>query len=245
MARKVKHLSFSSLDTFNTCPKQWRFKYVEGMDSAPWLASWAGSAFHNWVEYWETHHQSPESFRNFFDEQVEFEKLFAEHEAQISQDEVESVWRELGVTLCEMWVEWRTVEGREVLANELEFVVPLPRLRLPIKGFVDAVVNTDVVDWKTGRKIPKPTQIKIYGVILRLLGWDIQRVGYYNARTGKVATWHDLDMKLDDVVEMFKPLDDAIAAEDFPANPGFHCKWCPALPQCQEGQYNRRARRDG
>lgn len=235
MSSGPKHLSYSQLELWTKCPRQWKFRYIDQMDADPWLAAWAGSAFHSWVEYWEISQMPPETFSMFLDDQIELERAKTDKEPKISGGETLDDWYELGVKLCRKWVEWRTSEPHNVLANEAEFLAPLPGLKLPIKGFVDAVVDDGVVDWKSGKKMPTPVQIKIYGAILRALGWDVNKAGYYNARTGKVATWHKLDYSLEDVALLFKPLDEGIAKGEYPANTGYHCKWCPGFSKCPEG----------
>lgn len=230
----VKHLSYSSLELWLKCPRQWKFRYVDGMDSAPWVAAWAGSAFHKWVEDWEVQKMEPETFRFYLDDQIEKERSKTDLEPRESGGLSLEDWSDFGVALCEKWVSWRTSEDREILGSEVEFLVPLPGLRLPVKGFVDALFDL-VIDWKTGIKMPTPTQLKIYGAILRALGWPQEKGAFYNARTGKLATLHDLDYTIEDVVALFKPLDDGIHEGVYPPNPDYHCKWCPGLSQCSEG----------
>lgn len=231
----VKHLSYSQLELWTKCPRQWKFRYVDKMDSDPWLAAWAGSAFHTWVEDWEASPKDPETYGGYFDDQLEFEYSKTDKAPQISQGDTVDVWRELGVELCRKWLVWRLQEGHEVLLNEAQFVVPLPGLKLPIKGFVDALLVGEILDWKTGRKMPGSTQLKIYGAVMKALGWDAQTGSYYNARTGKVGKKYELDYSLAEVAELFKPLDDGIQEGVYPPNPDYHCKWCPGLAQCHEG----------
>lgn len=46
----VEHLSYSSINLFNMCPRAWRFKYVDGEPTVPGVALAFGSAFHATIE---------------------------------------------------------------------------------------------------------------------------------------------------------------------------------------------------
>lgn len=104
---------------------------------------------------------------------------------------------------------------------------------LSIVGTADLVTPNAVVDWKTGKTVPHPTD----SAQLRFLATmaDVEWMSVVQIREGNVThkRGHMVDSEREEVREDCRKLL-KLVQEPVRFNPGKHCKWCPIQHQCPE-----------
>jgi len=127
-----------------------------------------------------------------------------------------------------------------ILNNSIEVKDKYSR-KADIAGYIDFLAicgNTlYIIDWKTGNVAPdKPEtyeQVMLYAkAALKLFG-NFKKiiVGYiyidHNEKLLKEVTPEEIDKFIYDLIARGKKIPQSKNVEDFPPNPGTHCKWCP------------------
>lgn len=96
-----------------------------------------------------------------------------------------------------------------------------------------------VIDVKAGMaKNTKADQLRLYQLGIGMhkdFGRLPDRVGFWFVRQGKVAWKRTNRTTLRKFVEGVKGTIARIRRDDFTANPGDHCRWCPHRQSCEEG----------
>ncbi|MFJ7907517.1 PD-(D/E)XK nuclease family protein [Kitasatospora sp. NPDC096204] len=129
---------------------------------------------------------------------------------------------------------WSTATGEPGL--ELGFEVEIGGVT--VRGFIDQVLREDastarVRDIKTGSTKSK-FQLEAYGVALQL-EYNVQVVAgdWYLAQKGGLSRPLDLSKTDVNVIgERFATMDSGVRAGDFPARPGFLCRFCDVKHKC-------------
>jgi hypothetical protein len=178
--RSWDYFSATQLGTFMRCPETYRRRYVLGEKERPGQALLWGSVDHKGAEHnlrqkIESERDLPESdVLDFFDHAWR-EKLDEEG------GEGEIVWDDKPGAVKTTAAKLVGLRHREVmpliqpLKVEAEFMLDLPGVRLPIKGFIDAELDSHVVDWKTTKRAE---------ALSRKPDWRLQML-LYAVQTGK------------------------------------------------------------
>jgi hypothetical protein len=115
-----------------------------------------------------------------------------------------------------------------------------------LRGKVDLIAIKDdfamVIDYKTGKRKPDPTQLKIYGAMLKaVLGLKRVESCYLWLKTKEGDTFDLTDENFNEVkteiTERIGAMKEAYEAENFPARTSPLCGWCPALDTCKDAIY--------
>ncbi|MFF4952865.1 RecB family exonuclease [Streptomyces chattanoogensis] len=141
------------------------------------------------------------------------------------------------------YVEWaaenpaRTFNTPDGAAGlELYFMVELGGVK--VRGFIDQLVHDPdgtvrPRDWKTGTTRSK-FQLETYGVAVRqLYGVEVNKADWYLAKNGNLSRPVSLK-KVDEetVGARYAAMDAAVKRGEFPANPGFSCRFCDVSHAC-------------
>ncbi|WP_370422524.1 RecB family exonuclease [Streptomyces sp. QH1-20] len=131
---------------------------------------------------------------------------------------------------------WQVVNGAP--AVELYFMVEFGGVK--VRGFIDQVLlNRDdskrVRDLKTGSTKSK-FQLHVYGLAVNQLYPDeapVTNGDWYLAKTGRVSRPVKMaDADEDEITERIVSMDQGVKAGDFPAKPGFGCRFCDVSHGC-------------
>lgn len=262
---EADHRSVSQLNQYNRCPYSYYLARIEKVWKRPaaWLAQ--GSAVHEAAEAYErskltaepltldeTLDVFSESYRNHINEACEETPNFNAWFASGPYRGEEDISRRFGIGMdqTQRFVEWTDSHPEEVIwiapdgtpGIELAFDVELGGV--PVRGFIDAIVETDGVasvrDYKTGNKPGDDFQLGVYAVAVATTYDEygvppIETGDYWMGRTGKPTAPYDLsDWSYDRVTEAFVGLNDALAAGDFPAIPeASKCRFCDVSASCK------------
>ncbi len=235
--------SFSRLKSFNQCPMQYRFRYLEGLkESFRSIESYLGNAVHDVLEWLYS-----ERDRGSDPDEAAMLERFGDRWQQGLDDTVVVIRiEERPETYLRLGREMLARFHRDTFARDRSETVSLEQ-RLSLKlsdevmftGFADRVGRTEkgrlfVIDYKTSRSEGNGTefseglQAPLYAAsVLQHHGEKEALAGYHYLRHG-TTHWQQVDTaRAQQLVERFLELvGETEAAADFPARPGILCAWC-------------------
>jgi len=257
-----KHLSPSSMNTFLKCPKQWYFRYEEGIKIAPGGALILGSAYHSGIETnfrAKVNTGEDEPLDVILDSySTAFDRRKGEVEKAGWEGRKPGAWKDEGSGLLQTYMIGDPEHGQKAIAPnviptmvETPFTIEVDGMDKPIVGYIDlvrkAMIGETIVDHKTSSRKPQAApdvQSMIYTVAYHAtFGPDCGYELHGAVRPGKTTPGRI------EVVEVIVPpsdcmwvLDQAVAVEKqimagiFPGNPnGWWCsdKYCGYWPICR------------
>jgi DNA helicase II / ATP-dependent DNA helicase PcrA len=232
-------LSASSVDTYQSCPMKYMFRQVWRIRGGPRAEMTFGNVMHTTI-------------RDFVQEtrrrrEIPFEEVRTVYNREWTSagyldDYHEEEYRRAGLEQLQAFCKSYSESPAEVLYQEKRFELPLEN-DVVITGRMDQVnrlgrKEVEIVDYKTGNpKQPKDAkeslQLSLYALAAReVLELSPTRLVFYNLTTNEaVATTRDakeLAKAKDKVAEVA----DLIRAGEYPARPGFRCRYCDFKPIC-------------
>jgi putative RecB family exonuclease len=246
--------SVSQTEQYEKCA--WRF-YLQRVERViPVPAAWShhGTAFHSAAEAFEKSGRTmsgEEAVEVFSDEYEALTNKALEKESNTDRwlsagrysggEDIERRYS-LGQEQTAYYVEWAKDKGPDiwttpdgVQALELYFLVELGGVA--VRGYIDQLVTVkDAVrprDLKTGSTKSK-FQLQTYGIAVReLYGVEVNDADWYLARDGRLSRPVKLDqVSADELGERYAAMDAGVKAGDFPANPGYDCRFCDVAYAC-------------
>jgi DNA helicase-2/ATP-dependent DNA helicase PcrA len=232
-------LSASAIETYRSCPMKYLFGQVWGIRGGAQAAMTFGNVMHTTIR--EFVRENRVRRRIPFEEvQAIFEREWTA--AGFQDDYQEEEYRKAGSEQLRAFCESYSRAPADVLEQEKAFELPLDP-EVVIIGRMDQINRlgarrVEIVDYKTGNpKRPKQAdqslQLSLYALAAEeVLGYQAERLVFYNLTTNEpVATARDAKalQKAKDVVA---EVADQIRAGEFPAKPGFVCRYCDFRPIC-------------
>lgn len=244
----MKHLSYSSLTTWERCPKQYELSRIKEAWPVPAWYFLAGTAVHKATEDYDRGHPV-QKWEDYFypgvEEALEKEPNVHEWMSGGSTEDPDNgdKWAEIGPRCIENWVEFRKDFTPNDGGVELDVTTRLPTLWFPVKGFIDrvghhAVHGEMIVDIKTGKNLPKDKglQLGIYSALYEhRYGTRINKGAYFMAREGRLSRPYDLsDWTIEKVAGMFRATAREVSAGSYPAKREYTCRFCDQRLNCYE-----------
>ena len=246
--------SYSSLATFDLCPRQYAFRYVEQVpvEETPNLPFAFGRAAHAAFEAFTRERRERLGRGEAPPTREDLGRLFDEAWAAAEftgQAKDEGFRRRVAGLLDRFWRREASAAG-EVIAEEQLFELVLDPVDgaqpVVLRGCIDRVDRLrsggiEVIDYKTGSPAYQPSvddslQLSIYALACRdALGLGTpERVTHdfpeFAARLSTVRT----DAQLDAARAAILARVARIRAADFTATPGDACRWCDYRAMCPE-----------
>ena len=241
--------SFSRLKSFNQCPMQYRFRYLEGLkESFRSIESYLGSTVHDVLEwlYGERDRNSNPDEQQMLDRfAARWSEGWNDDIAIIRIDENQETYVRTGREMLDRF-------HRETFTRDRSQTVSLEqRLSAPLSdgvvftGIADRVGRTEqgrlfVVDYKTSRsegngsEFSEGLQAPLYAAcVLKLHGERVALAGYHYLRHG-TTRWRRVDDEQADslMARVLELVGETKSAGDFPARPGILCAWCGFNAHC-------------
>lgn len=261
-----KRLSHSSADTFRTCARRWRFRYVDRLTEPPSEELAVGSFVHLVLEHLMA--AAPQ------DRTLDLARQIATEQWDKFETSRDFVGLELtgDGTKQFKWRVWNHVQGFFSQTNPVEIDVIAREERLeanvadvPFVGVVDLIEQTEtgvrITDYKTGRTpSPRWAEGKLSQVWLYAAAYEEQslrsvgsvRLQYLPnpvalSRYPGAVIERPLDAaKVDEAAEhhsdTYQQIGKAVTDDDFPPTPGPLCGWCAFHVHCPEGAAHLGAR---
>jgi len=186
---RIKHLSYSSINLYQMCPRAWRYRYIDRVPSPPVGALLFGSAFHGAIESMLIQKHTADSMG---DPEAHF--LEAWRETLEEERNADPAWKteeepaellDLGIRMLGVPAIIDTIQALDLAevdgapAIELRMETKIPGLPVPLVGYIDAIAADGVpIDFKTsGRKwwadkANNDQQPSFYLAALSQAGWD-------------------------------------------------------------------------
>ena len=254
---RPRHLSPSSSNLYQQCPRKWRHRYVDRLPDPPGVPALVGTFAHLVLEHLL---QLPEGQRSQDEAKTLARTLWPEFER-------ESDYQALGLNDAGAkdfrWKSWIAIAGlwaledpdqTQVHATEHEVQVDISGV--PFRGIIDRVDVLDdglvVSDYKSG-KAPaerfrnRPLkQVLLYAAALQAHTGQLPigaRLLYLGQRTlGVRVTERNIADATEELSGTWQSLNADCESGTFDASTGPLCAWCPFLSACPEGQAEVRER---
>ena len=232
-------LSASAIETYKSCPMKYLLQQVWGIRGGPQAAMVFGNVMHTTI-------------REFVSEvrkqrRVPFEEVAAAFDREWSavgyqDDYQEEEYRKAGREQLHAFCESYSRAPADVLHQEKAFELPLDP-NVVILGRMDQINRlggreVEIVDYKTGnpkraKQADQSLQLSLYALAIReVLDLEPERLVFYNLTTNEaVVTTRDAKA-LKKAEESVAEAADLIRAGEFPAKPGFICRYCDYRPIC-------------
>ena len=204
-----RHWSYSSLATFEQCPRRWYHQYHDGIRGKPTPAMDRGTKVHDQLE-WAL--RAPDLRQR--------KKLGWVDKTVNRYRKMKGVLPEVSLNLTR---HWRPIEH-------------LPGDRIPpgtyVTGRLDVVAPGFFADWKTGKIYPDKhaDQMRLYAIMLvsatGIAKWDSELVYVDQEHIEPIS------FEFDSIKESQRSWDERAQkiykAKKFPKKPSPLCAWCPA-----------------
>jgi hypothetical protein len=254
-----KHISYSSLGTYQECGWKYNLTKLQGVPEkhAVWFTG--GSAVHRATELWDL--QTPGDIPNsemlwnkvWHDQVKEDEE---QHGDMLSWEYIKredmSWWYGEGLWMLDRWIEFRS-NGWNIYKDYIEKQYEVPLVDTVVKMAIDRVMtdydgNVVLLDIKTGASSQRhPLQLATYAWALRKMdGIEVDKAGFWDARTGHVTTWSLEHLATQEVEHIYSEFDRARKAEIFLPNLS-NCGRCGVLSYCKfmNGKYTEKEKQHG
>jgi putative RecB family exonuclease len=246
-----KHLSYSTLNQWERCPKAFQLQKIVGAPQKPAVYFAGGTAVHKATEALDggVGTEPAQLFEHYFYQEVASlmeanDGLYWDTSMWLmggSKDNPETCddWMTIGPKCVENWVAFR---GDREMLIELDLTGMLPGCPVPIKAFADRVWQAKegvmIPDIKSGKSKPKDYfQLETYAALyfVQSDGGEAKEVGYFMAREGKFKS-HKPQLLGSQVGERYgqayKEMQEAEKTGEYPARREFTCQWCPMQDSC-------------
>ncbi|MCR4326605.1 MAG: ATP-dependent helicase [Candidatus Roizmanbacteria bacterium] len=243
----IVRYSYSQIDTYTTCPLQYRYRYMLRIPEPDAPALSFGSSIHRALELFYQHIRDGGTDSK---EQLlsSFEHSFIPVGYSSRDERLKA--KEHGKEILARYYDTFHAEHGEPVVLERMFSLTLASntkgKRYVISGKIDRIDKKgdiyEVVDYKTGKmpiesKLKKSLQLGLYALAVmdkQFLGIAQNRIilTYYyldaNKKFSIEASKRDLDEVTEEVVDTLATLETG----NFPPQKGVHCDWCSFKPIC-------------
>lgn len=243
----LKKFSFSQLNSFKTCPLQYKYQHIFKIPTIPSAAESFGITIH-------------QTLQKFYTEFLKNKKINQKNLLTI----YERTWVPIGYVSLTHQIRMKE-EGKKMLVNFYKKfhssnlkIIALERLfkikitsDIFLTGKIDRIdsINKneiEIIDYKTGKKpnereLFKSFQLTIYALaandknLFNKKLVNINLTFYYLQTPEKISlkrNEEDLIKTKEEIINMV----DKIRKNEFPANPGKHCDFCPFKIICEAWQ---------
>ncbi|MFF8629669.1 PD-(D/E)XK nuclease family protein [Streptomyces werraensis] len=247
--------SVSQVEQYEKCSWRWYLQRVERVQPRPAAWSFHGTAFHTAAEAWERssrtlgadevqeifHDQYTDMVNEALETEPDTDKWLAAGRYTGGEDIERRYF--LGLEQTAAYVAWSEVNQPDIWTTpdgeaglELSFVVELGGIK--VRGFIDQSLSEGenkvrIRDLKTGSTKSK-FQLQTYAVATRKQwGVEVEKADWYLAKTGKLSRPVKVaEVSEDEIGQRFADMDASVKRGDFPANPGFDCRFCDVAHAC-------------
>ncbi|HKF51632.1 MAG TPA: ATP-dependent DNA helicase [Candidatus Acidoferrales bacterium] len=232
-------LSASAIETYRTCPMKYLLQQVWGIRGEPQGAMTFGNVMHLMIREFVREIRKGRKV-SFEDVSAIFDREW--HAAGFQDDYQEQEYRKAGLEQLQAFCESYTGAPADVLHQEKAFELALDP-NVVVFGRMDQInrlgpKTIEIVDYKTGnpkrdKQAKDSLQLSLYALAAQeVFELDAERLVFYNLTTNEaVATTRDAKA-LNKAKAIVAEVADEIRAGEFPARPGFSCRYCDYQPIC-------------
>lgn len=248
------YVSPSSASTFRSCPRRWKFRYIDRLADPAGEAAIAGTFAHRVLELLmeesgplRTTDKAREIARDVWPETAEHDDFIA-----LALDDTEQ--RRF------RWLAWTAIEGLWKLEKPEEIVVIANEQKMdteldgvPFRGIVDRLERENdtataalvISDYKSGRA-PSPRfaddkldQVLLYAAAVEAESGErpkAARLLYLGQCIIETEVTSELlQASVSALGDTWTSINSSVASKTYEASPGPLCGWCPYAGECPEG----------
>jgi DNA helicase-2/ATP-dependent DNA helicase PcrA len=226
-------ISPSAMGTLQACAQKYLFSGVWKLRCKPAAAMSFGSVMHNTIKYFIGELAKG---RTLPFEEVERKFQLEWTSAGFEDAYQEQEYKKDGVVQLRAFYERTLAAPPEVIAQEKVFDLPMDN-RVVLTGRMDQVNRIapgqeEIVDYKTGKprdaeKARKDLQLSAYALAAReFFDWNPARLTLHYLQNDQPVSATRDDKQLKKVRNEIQEAAACIRAGEFPANPGFACRYC-------------------
>ena len=243
MSELPKHISYSSLSTWQECGWKYYLTKVEGAQEAHAVWFTGGTAVHKATELWDL--QTPGDIPNiemlwnkvWYDQVAEDEALHGDMNTwQFAKREDMSWWYGEGIWMLDKWIEFRKSWNiyEDFVEKEYEIDIDNATVKMAIdRVMVDFEGNRVLLDIKTGASSQRhPLQLAVYAWALEKQGVTVEKAGFWDARTGNISLWNLQNLHAERIEDMLNTFDKARKETIFLPNLS-NCGRCGVMSACK------------
>jgi DNA helicase-2/ATP-dependent DNA helicase PcrA len=226
-------ISPSAIGTLESCPQKYLFNYAWRLRGGPAAAMSFGSVMHNTIKYFIG--ELAKGLTLPFEE-VERKFEIEWTSAGFEDDYQEQEYKKDGLAQLRAFHANTLASPPNVIAQEKVFELPMDN-NVVLTGRMDQVNRLgpgeeEIVDYKTGRprnedKAKKDVQLSVYALAAcEVFDWNPARLTLHFLQTNQPVSATRDDKQLKKVRAEIQEAAADIRAGEFPAKPGFACRFC-------------------
>jgi DNA helicase-2/ATP-dependent DNA helicase PcrA len=226
-------ISASAIGALESCPQKYLFNYAWKLRGGPAAAMSFGSVMHNTIKYF-IGELAKGNVLPFAEVERKFELEWTS--AGFEDDYQEQEYKKDGVAQLRAFHNRTVVEPPNAIAQEKTFELPLEN-NVVLAGRIDQVNRLgsgqeEIIDYKTGKprdaeKARKDVQLSAYALAARdYFDWSPARLTFHYLQTDVGVSTTREDKQLKKFCSEIQEAAADIRAGEFPAKPGFACKFC-------------------
>jgi DNA helicase II / ATP-dependent DNA helicase PcrA len=245
-------ISPSQIGTLESCPQKYLFNCAWKLRGGPAAAMSFGSVMHNTIKYFIAELAKGNTLP--FDE-VERKFELEWTSSGFEDDYQEQEYKKDGVAQLRAFYATTLAAPPTVLAQEITFDLPMDN-NIVLNGRMDQVNRLaeggeEIVDYKTGKprneeKAKKDVQLSAYALAAReVFDWNPARLTLHFLQSNHPVSATRDEKQLKKVRAEIQEAAADIRAGEFPAKPGFACRYCDYVSICPSQEQGAAASASG
>jgi putative RecB family exonuclease len=231
-------LSYSSINTYETCPAKFKFQYEDRVPQAPSAALSFGDSLHRALHLF---HDRPVPVPPALDELHELLDISWVSHGFATESE-EQMYRDHGHQVLAQYHRENAPSFRIPAALEFRFTIEVEGVEL--SGVIDRMDRIpgggyEIIDYKTNRRLPpqaridRDLQLSVYHLAAReVWGIEPERLTLYYLLPGQRMTTVRTQADVDELRRRIAVVAERIAAGKFEPRQNPLCDWCEYQPLC-------------
>jgi len=239
MSELPKHISYSSLSTWQECGWKYYLTKVEGAQEAHAVWFTGGTAVHKATEVYDLEGGDAETIWNkvWYEQVAKDEGLYGDMNTwQFAKREDMSWWYGEGLWMLDKWIEFRKSWNvyEDFVEKQYEIDIDNATVKMAIdRVMVDFEGNRVLLDIKTGASSQRhPLQLAVYAWALEKQGVTVDKAGFWDARTGNISLWNLSNLHSERIEDMLNTFDKARKESIFLPNLS-NCGRCGVMSACK------------
>lgn len=244
----VRNLSYSQLDTFQTCPLKYKFRYIFNVPSPSAHAANFGSSIHNTLnEFYTRLKNGTQPSPEILGEIYENEWIPVGYDSKAHEQARKKQGREILQNFYEKESRANPETGGFIIPEFLEKLFRLKVGEFTFTGRIDRIDRLpdgtyEVVDYKTGSskrdaKLDKDLQLSMYALACKeIFRIPVSHLSLYFLEDATKQSTTRNDGDLEALKEELIAASGELKQSDFKPTPGFHCGYCEFRLLCHAAE---------
>lgn len=233
-------ISYSAFNTFERCPKQYEFSYIEHISVPKRPELFFGGLIHSVVQF----ALKKDPLMPTYEELIKFYTQNWQKEYYKNTDE-EKQYFDFGKNMIFHFHGTHKPGLRDIIATEKYFAIPL-NTKHELSGVIDRVDklptgDLEIIDYKTNKSLPtqedvdRDKQLSFYNIAIKNLWPESEKVKltlYFlkpNIQMTSTRDEYTLDVTKKEIIETADKIE---KMKEFPATPNNLCDWCDFKNRC-------------